>query len=103
VGDSESELQEVPLAAAMKLLKDRGINSLMVEGGATVITAFLKARLVDGLVLTVAPRLVGGYKAIGELLGSDSSEPRLINPIHSGQAGSDLVVWGDLQYGGSAA
>lgn len=102
VGDSESELQEVPLAAAMKVLKGRGLNSLMVEGGATVITAFLKARLVDGLVLTVAPRLVGGYKAIDELLGNDSGEPLLISPIHSGQAGSDLMVWGDLQYGDSA-
>lgn len=104
VGDSdESALQEVPLAAAMQLLKERGINSLMVEGGATVITAFLKARLVDGLVLTVAPRLLGGYKAIDELLGGDGCEPLLINPIHTGQAGNDLMVWGDLQYGDSAA
>ncbi|HAR91382.1 MAG TPA: GTP cyclohydrolase [Gammaproteobacteria bacterium] len=103
VGDSDSERQEVPLTAAMKLLKERGLNSLMVEGGATVITAFLKAGLVDGLVLTVAPRLLGGYKAIDELLASDSGEPLLIKPIHTGQAGSDLVVWGDLQYGDSAA
>ena len=93
--------QEVPLDAAMKILRERGITSLMVEGGATVITAFLKARLVDALVLTVAPRLVGGYKAIDELLGGDSNEQLLIKPIHSGQAGDDLVVWGDLQYAGA--
>lgn len=103
VGDSKSARQEVPLDAAMKLLKQRGIGSLMVEGGATVITGFLKARLVDSLVLTVAPRLLGGYKALDELLGSDSGKPLLINPIHTGQAGSDLMVWGDMQYGDGSA
>ena len=95
--------QDVPLDAAMELLRERGIRSLMVEGGATVITAFIQARMVDALVLTVAPRLVGGYKAVGDLQGTDSKEPFTISPIHSAQAGEDLVVWGDLQYGGSAA
>ncbi len=100
---SKDNAHEVPLEAAMKLLRERGIKSLMVEGGATVITAFLKARMVDSLVLTVAPRLVGGYKAIDELLGEDSNEELLISPIHSCSAGDDLVVWGDLKYASTAA
>lgn len=91
--------REVPLEPAMRLLKERGIRTLMVEGGATVITAFLKARLVDALVLTIAPRLVGGYKAVGDLQ-TENDEQVSIHPLHCEPAGRDMIVWGDLQYGG---
>tara|TARA_B110000444_G_scaffold54417_1_gene50476 strand:+ start:96 stop:824 length:729 start_codon:yes stop_codon:yes gene_type:complete len=92
--------QQVPLEAAMSLLRERGIKSLMVEGGAKVITAFLKARLADALILTVAPRLVGGYKAVGDLQVEGFNDQLSIHPLHSAPAGSDLIVWGDLQYDG---
>jgi riboflavin biosynthesis pyrimidine reductase len=39
----------------LQQLGERGINSLMVEGGSRIITNFLLERLVDFLVLTVAP------------------------------------------------
>jgi riboflavin-specific deaminase-like protein len=54
-------LGRIALADALQALWQRGIRSLMVEGGANVITAFLKAQLVDALVLTVAPVFAGGY------------------------------------------
>ena len=94
---------QVPLDAAMQLLVDRGIRRLMVEGGANVITAFLRAHLADALVLTVAPRLVGGYKAVGDLQPSGREQIFSIDPLHTGQSGRDLVVWGGLKYGGSSA
>ena len=94
--------QDVPLDSAMQLLRERGIKSLMVEGGATVITAFIQARMADALVLTVAPRLVGGYKGVGDLQGADSVDHLSIKPIHYAEAGEDLVVWGDLHYGGNS-
>ena len=58
--DTGSKDAEVPLLRAMSLLRERGIRSLMVEGGAAVITSFLKAGLVDALVLTLSPKLVAG-------------------------------------------
>jgi 3,4-dihydroxy 2-butanone 4-phosphate synthase/GTP cyclohydrolase II len=89
----------VCLTAALQLLYNRGIRSLMVEGGANVITAFLKMRLADALVLTIAPRLVGGYKAVSDLgISADVQFPALA-PLFSAQSGADLVVWGNLQYG----
>lgn len=95
-----SEDAEVPLLRAMSLLRERGIRSLMVEGGAAVITSFLKAGLVDALVLTLSPKLIGGYKAVDELLiGGDRDSPS-ITSVHSCQVGDDIVVWGDLQFGG---
>lgn len=97
---ADESLQEVPLKAAMSLLRERGIKRLMVEGGATVITAMLKARLADAIVMTVAPLLVGGYKAVGDLQSEGVHSQLRIQPLHTAIAGSDVVVWGDLQYGG---
>lgn len=53
----------VSLLALLDALAQRGVQRLMVEGGAAVITAFLQARLVDRLSVTIAPRLVGGLRA----------------------------------------
>ncbi|MFW5796535.1 MAG: RibD family protein [Alkalispirochaeta sp.] len=39
-----------------------GVSSVMVEGGAGVIASFLAARCVDRVVVTVAPRFLGGYR-----------------------------------------
>ncbi|GIT63856.1 MAG: hypothetical protein Ct9H300mP22_2560 [Gammaproteobacteria bacterium] len=100
VQGNDKNYEDVPLEIAMKLLREKGIRSLMVEGGATVFTAFIQARMVDAIILTVAPKLVGGYKAINDLQGAGSNEQLNIEPINFAQAGEDLVVWGELQYGG---
>ena len=89
----------VCLTAALQLLYQRGIRSLMVEGGANVITAFLKMRLADALVLTIAPRLVGGYKAVSDLGVASSLQFPALAPLFTQKSGDDLIVWGDLQYG----
>lgn len=91
--------ESVPLDAALQLLLERGIKSLMVEGGATVITAFLRARLVDAVVMTVAPVLLGGYKAINDLVTNSRDERVHIDPLFTKLLGNDLIVWGDIQYG----
>lgn len=50
----------VDLRLALRELAARGVNTLMVEGGATVIGAFLRAGLVNDLYTFVAPTVVGG-------------------------------------------
>ncbi len=100
IPSSDSKHQQVSLVAAMSMLKERGIGRLMVEGGATVITALLKAQLVDAIVLTIAPRLVGGYKAVGDLQAEGLVQQLRIQPLYTAPLGSDFIVWGDLNYGG---
>jgi len=93
------ESGQVDLPAALEALYQRGIRSLMVEGGASVITAFLRAGLADAIVLTVAPVLIGGYKALGRLCdGEMTSFPR-ISRLSSQQLENELIVWGQLHYG----
>ncbi len=91
--------KSVPLDTALQLLRERGIQSLMVEGGARVISAFLRARLVDVLVLTVVPRLLGGYKAVSNFDVIPVEERPCIDPLFSERLGDDLIVWGDIRYG----
>jgi len=58
----------VDLAAALAELRQAGVRSLMVEGGAGVITSLLSSRLVDRLVVSVSPVIIGaGVEAVREL------------------------------------
>jgi 2,5-diamino-6-(ribosylamino)-4(3H)-pyrimidinone 5'-phosphate reductase len=50
----------VDLRLALRELAARGVQTLMVEGGATVIGSFLRAGLVNDLHVYVAPLVVGG-------------------------------------------
>jgi 2,5-diamino-6-(ribosylamino)-4(3H)-pyrimidinone 5'-phosphate reductase len=55
--------ERVDLAAALALLHQRGIRSLMVEGGGTLIGELLRLGLVDELHLYIAPLIFGGATA----------------------------------------
>lgn len=90
---------QVNLKEALEALYTKGIRSLMVEGGASVITAFVLANLADAIVLTVAPMLIGGYKAIDELHGESQSTFPRISPLFSQQLDDEVIVWGQLRYG----
>ena len=85
-------LGRVEIDALLLQLRERGVQNLMVEGGGRVITQFLRAQLVDQLVLTVAPALVGGVRAVER---SPDAGPllRLSAPRYA-QLGADLIVWG---------
>jgi GTP cyclohydrolase II len=82
----------VSLPTLLAWLHDAGLASLMVEGGAGVITSFLAERLIDHVALTVAPVLVGGVRGVRDL--GAAGFPRLSN-LEYEQLGDDLVVWGD--------
>jgi len=56
------------LAEVLEDLGRQGIETLFVEGGAAVITAFLAAGLADRAVVVTAPFLLGaGIEAVGDL------------------------------------
>ncbi len=89
---------QVDLPALLAQLHQRGIERLMVEGGASVITNFLAAQLADHIVVTIAPVLVGGLNAVGSLVQpAGTGFPRLRNPRYE-QIGNDLVLSGDVMW-----
>jgi riboflavin biosynthesis pyrimidine reductase len=60
--------EQVDLTDAVRQLAARGLHRLLCEGGPTLLTALLRAGLVDELCLTLSPLLVGG--APGLLTGA---------------------------------
>ncbi len=83
----------VPLDALLARLADEGIHSIMVEGGARILTSLLSLCLVDLAIITLAPLLVGGLQAVEGPL--DSPYPRLSQP-GCVQLGEDFVIYGEL-------
>jgi 3,4-dihydroxy 2-butanone 4-phosphate synthase/GTP cyclohydrolase II len=65
-----------------------------VEGGAQIITSFLSARLVDQLIITIAPLLVGGLRVVDRLGNAQRGFPRLHHLIYQ-RLGEDLVLLGE--------
>ena len=55
--------EEVDLGALLDRLGGRGIRTLLVEGGSTVIWSFLRAGLVDELKVFVGSLVLGGRSA----------------------------------------
>jgi 3,4-dihydroxy 2-butanone 4-phosphate synthase/GTP cyclohydrolase II len=86
----------VSLPALLAHLRRRHIRSLMVEGGATVISNFLAEHLADRLVLTIAPMLLGGLNAVANL-GQLNGQviPRLAQPRYQA-LGQDVILFGEL-------
>src|SRR6266568_4323383 len=59
----------VPIDALLDQLGQRGILSLLVEGGAQTHAAFLAVGLVNKVYAYIAPKLIGGSEALGPVGG----------------------------------
>jgi 3,4-dihydroxy 2-butanone 4-phosphate synthase/GTP cyclohydrolase II len=66
----------VSVPALLDALGAEKVRSLMVEGGARVITSVLASGLADRLLVTIAPRLLGGLRAIAAPLDLKLREVR---------------------------
>lgn len=87
----------VNLVEAFRCLSDRGVKTVMIEGGARVITNVLAGFFADQLVLTVAPMILGGVQAVESMDELPTNlRPRLKNVIVEPIAG-DLVLHGEFE------
>ena len=58
----------VDLAAGLACLRRLGMEVLLVEGGGSVITGLLRQRLVDRMIVAIAPLVIGtGTSAVDDL------------------------------------
>jgi diaminohydroxyphosphoribosylaminopyrimidine deaminase/5-amino-6-(5-phosphoribosylamino)uracil reductase len=85
----------VDLKALLKTLAQRQISSVLVEGGAEVITSFLRLALADKIIAIIAPRLMGaGTDAVGKLNIIYISQTLKLNFTKVYRSGEDIVVEG---------
>lgn len=54
---------QVDLTAVLEELGRREISSVLVEGGATVLTSFIQQKLADKVYIFLSPRFIGGEKS----------------------------------------
>ena len=74
------------------MLAEMQINSIMVEGGARVITSFVNSGLVDQFIITVSPRLVGGLPVI-DSNGLNLNSNLMLGHVSYQRLGNDLILW----------
>jgi diaminohydroxyphosphoribosylaminopyrimidine deaminase/5-amino-6-(5-phosphoribosylamino)uracil reductase len=91
----------IDVTAALRALSQRGVVSLMVEGGAELAGSLLAARLADELHAFVAPILLGprGRPGAVDWAGPDTpaEAPRIVD-AHWERCGKDAYVFGPLAY-----
>ena len=85
---SELELRSGPLEEELRELAADGVQSLLLEGGPTLATAFLSAGLVDKLLLFFVPVLAGdGPRAFGDL-----PAPLELLQVRAEPSGEDVLL-----------
>lgn len=57
---AKSKNNRIDLNDLMTFLGKKGISSLLVEGGSSVSASFIKEKLVDKFLVTIAPKIIGG-------------------------------------------
>ncbi len=91
--NNEDEAEEVDLNQLLKTLGERGISSVLVEGGAGVITSLLRQNLVDKVIIAIAPKIMGkGIEAVGELNIREVSQALKLSFNKIYRVGEDLVI-----------
>lgn len=92
----------VDLPGLMKLLGQKQISSVLVEGGGGVHEAALRAGIVDHVCAYIAPRLIGGRDAKTPVEGLGAATPdegALLTGLRLTELGRDVLLEYDLERG----
>jgi diaminohydroxyphosphoribosylaminopyrimidine deaminase / 5-amino-6-(5-phosphoribosylamino)uracil reductase len=92
---SDLELRSGPLGEELEQLAAEQVQSLLLEGGPTLAGAFLRAGLLDKLLVFVAPKLVGGDDAPPLFAGPGvrSMEDALqLSAVEVERVGEDILI-----------
>lgn len=92
-GDSK----RVDLKLLMQELARREITSVLVEGGGTIHFAMLSAGLVDKVLAFIAPKIIGGAKALTAVEGAGFaklSDAVTLTDLTTERLGDDILLSG---------
>jgi riboflavin-specific deaminase-like protein len=93
----EDDSGRVDLADLLRRLGSRGLSSVLIEGGAALITSALRGRLVDRLTVCIAPKVIGsGIEAIGDLDIRSMSEALDFATSSFTSVGEDIIFDGQV-------
>lgn len=92
----------VDLPALFRELDNMGIINILAEGGGELSASLVNARLVDKVLMFIAPKIIGGRAAKTPVEGEGTalmSEALPLTDIRVSRCGEDLVVTGRPDYG----
>lgn len=88
---------QLDLRALLKILGQRQIVSLLVEGGGSVLGSFFDNSLIDKVVAFISPAIIGGKNAKTAVAGAGVrtiAEAFRLNNIKVKMAGGDIILKG---------
>jgi diaminohydroxyphosphoribosylaminopyrimidine deaminase/5-amino-6-(5-phosphoribosylamino)uracil reductase len=90
---------KVSLEAVLDALGQRNIQHVLVEGGAELNQALLNQRLVDRIMLYMAPKILGGSDGYGIFSGAgpkDLAEAVALQNLRIQRLGQDILIEGEV-------
>lgn len=94
---TEPENGRVNLRQLMEQLGERGIDSILLEGGGALNEAALKAGIVDRVAAFIAPKLIGGANAKTPVEGegfAKMSQAICLENVEMRSIGGDFLIQG---------
>ena len=85
------------LLDSFKKLKALGYNSILVEGGASIIQSVIDARLCDQVVVTIRPCFLGGFRSMTKQLAIGVAR---LHSCKAASIGGDIVMFGRFSRSG---
>jgi len=83
----------VNLKKLLKMLAKRNISSLLIEGGAHIITSILINNLANRLVTVIAPKILGkGIEAVGDLKIHNLDLAKKLSIRKIARSGDDIIL-----------
>ncbi len=87
--------ERIDLRQALEKAMAEGVTSILVEGGAEVLTNFLKEKLADKVYFAIAPLIIGtGVSAIGDLEVEKLTQAIRFERARFEKLGDDLLFSG---------
>lgn len=93
-------LGRVDLLELLKRLAERGVVSVLVEGGSELAGSFLKQRLIDRVILFIVPLLIGGHDAVPAIGGEgfDKLEEAVrLSEVRLRKLGRDFILTANVE------
>ena len=87
----------VDMAALVRTLGEKGITSLLIEGGGATLASAFEADIVDKICFFVAPKIIGGHEAITPVEGNGietMDDALLIRELEAMPLGEDILLSG---------
>lgn len=91
----------IDLKHLMKVLGEHQVDSILLEGGATLHEAALRQQIVQAIQVYIAPKIFGGQLGKTPVAGlgiEDVEQAYQIVNLSSKQVGEDILIEGEVEY-----